>query len=148
MFSRILVPVDGSAASEQAVLAAVALAAAFKASITIVSVIDPYAFTGVGSDMADGQNEYLAAAHAQADGAILSAMQLCAAKAVMATSSIVEGQAVHTSIIEAEKAAGADVIVIGSHGRKGLEKLILGSVTAQVLAHSRLPVLVVRAAAP
>ena len=44
--------------------------------------------------------------------------------------------------------AQADVIVMGSHGRKGLEKLILGSVTAQVLAHSHLPVMVVRASAP
>ena len=146
MFSHILVPVDGSAASEQAVLAAIALAAAFKASIAIVAVIDPFAFTGVGSDMAYGQNEYLAAAHAQADNAITAATAQCAAKAMMATSSIVEGQAVYTSILEAAQGNGADVIVIGSHGRKGLEKLILGSVTAQVLAHSRLPVLVVRAA--
>ena len=148
MFSRILVPVDGSAASEQAVLTAIALASAFKASIAIVSVIDPFAFTGVGSDMAYGQNEYLAAAHAQADSAVLSAIRQCAAKAVVATSSIVEGQAVYASILEAAQATGADVIVIGSHGRKGLEKLILGSVTAQVLARSRLPVLVVRAAMP
>ena len=146
MFSRILVPVDGSAASEQAVLAAIALAAAFKASIAIVAVIDPFAFTGVGSDMAYGQNEYLAAAHAQADSATKAATAQCASKAMMVTYSIVEGQAVYTSILEAGQAAGADVIVIGSHGRKGLEKLILGSVTAQVLAHSRLPVLVVRAA--
>ena len=148
MFSRILVPVDGSAASEQAVFTAIALASAFKASIAIVSVIDPFAFTGVGSDMAYGQNEYLVAAHAQADGAVLSAIEQCAAKAVVATSSIVEGQVVYASILEAAQAAGADVIVLGSHGRKGLEKLILGSVTAQVLAHSRLPVLVVRAAMP
>ena len=148
MFSRILVPVDGSAASEQAVLAAIALAAAFKASIAIVAVIDPFAFTGVGSDMAYGQNEYLAAAHAQADSAIKAATAQCASKAMMVTSSIVEGQAVYTSILEAAQAVEADVIVIGSHGRTGLEKLILGSVTAQVLAHSRLPVLVVRAAMP
>ena len=148
MFSRILVPVDGSAASEQAVLAAIALAAAFKASIAIVAVIDPFAFTGVGSDMAYGQNEYLAAAHAQAGSAIKAATAQCASKAMMVTSSIVEGQAVYTSILEAAQAVEADVIVIGSHGRKGLEKLILGSVTAQVLAHSRLPVLVVRASMP
>ena len=148
MFSCISVPVDGSAASEQAVHTAIALASAFKASIAVVSVIDPFAFIGVGSDMAYGQGEYLAAVHAQADSAILSAIQQCAAKAVVATSSIVEGQAVYASILEAAQAAGADVIVIGSHGRQGLEKLILGSVTAQVLAHSRLPVLVVRAATP
>lgn len=147
MFSRILVPVDGSAASDEAVKTAVFMAAAFKASVAIVSVIDPFAFTGVGSDMAYGQNEYLEAAQAQADVAIKAARVICADSAVEATSSVMEGNSVYTSIIEAADTLGADVIVIGSHGRRGIEKLILGSVTAQVLEHSHLPVLVVRASA-
>jgi nucleotide-binding universal stress UspA family protein len=147
MFSRILVPVDGSAASDEAVTTAVAMATVFKASVAIVSVIDPFAFTGVGSDMAYGQNEYLEAAQTQADAAIKAARTLCAGSAIGVTSSVLEGHSVHTSIIEAADALGADVIVIGSHGRRGIEKLILGSVTAQVLAHSHLPVLVVRAQA-
>ena len=148
MFSRILVPVDGSAASDQAVRTAVSMASAFRASVAIVSVIDPFAFTGVGSDMAYGQNEYLEAARAQADRANIAARNACADGSVQATASVMEGQAVYSSIIEAAEVAQADVIVMGSHGRKGLEKLILGSVTAQVLAHSHLPVMVVRASAP
>lgn len=145
MFSRILVPVDGSATSDQAVRTAVAMASAFKASVAIVSVIDPFAFTGVGSDMAYGQNEYLEAARAQADTANTAARNTCTDSGIDATVSVVEGSAIYTSIIEAASAASADVIVMGSHGRKGLEKLILGSVTSQVLAHSHLPVMVVRA---
>ena len=148
MFSRILVPVDGSAASDQAVRTAVSMASAFGASVAIVSVIDPFAFTGVGSDMAYGQNEYLEAARAQADRANIAARNACADGSVQATASVMEGTAVYSSIIEAAEVAQADVIVMGSHGRKGLEKLILGSVTAQVLAHSHLPVMVVRASAP
>lgn len=148
MFSRILVPVDGSAASDQAVRTAVSMASAFRASVAIVSVIDPFAFTGVGSDMAYGQNEYLEAARAQADRANIAARNACADGSVQATASVMEGTAVYSSIIEAAEVAQADVIVMGSHGRKGLEKLILGSVTAQVLAHSHLPVMVVRASAP
>ena len=54
------------------------------------------------------------------------------------------GQAVYKSILEAAKTAGADLIVMGSHGRKGLEKLVLGSVAAQVLSHTHLPVMIVR----
>ena len=145
MFSRILVPVDGSAASEHAVETAIAMALPLHASVAIVSVIDPFAFTGVGSDMAYGQNEYLEAAHAQANMAIQAGRRHCADSGIEITSSVVEGQAVYSSIIEAAEAAGADMIIMGSHGRKGLEKLILGSVTAQVLSHSHLPVMVVRA---
>lgn len=145
MFSRILVPVDGSAASDHAVTTAIAMALPLHASVAIVSVIDPFAFTGVGSDMAYGQNEYLEAAHAQANVAIQAGRRHCADSGVEVTSSVVEGQAVYSSIIEAAEAAGADMIIMGSHGRKGLEKLILGSVTAQVLSHSHLPVMVVRA---
>ena len=55
-----------------------------------------------------------------------------------------EGHSVHNGIMEAAKATGADLIVMGSHGRKGLEKLVLGSVTQRVLADSMIPVLVVR----
>lgn len=146
MLSRILVPVDGLAASEQAVLTAIALAVAFNASVATASVIVSCAPTGVASNMAYGQDEYLVAAHAQADSAIQAAAQPCAAKAVTAVPSMVEAQAVYTSIVEAAGVTSADVVVIGSDGRKSFEKRILGSVAAQVLSHSHLPVLVVRPA--
>jgi len=55
-----------------------------------------------------------------------------------------EGHAVHDGIQRAVESTGADLIVIGSHGRRGLEKLVLGSVTQKVLGVSRVPVLVVR----
>ena len=150
MLSRILVPVDGLAASEQAVLTAIALAVASNASVATASVIDSCASTGVASNMAYGQDECLAAVPAQADSAIQAAAQPCAAKAVTAVtavSSMVEDQAVYTSIVEAAGVAGADVVVTGCDGCKSLEKRILGSVAAQVLSPSHLPVLVVRPAA-
>ncbi len=104
MFSCILVPVDGSAASARAVETAIAMAVPLHASVAIVSVIDPFAFTGVGSDMAYGQNEYLEAAHAQANVAIQAGRRHCADSGVEVTSSVVEGQAVYSSIIEAAEA--------------------------------------------
>ena len=60
------------------------------------------------------------------------------------TTTLVEGHAIYKGILETATQIGADLIVMGSHGRKGLEKLILGSVTSQVLSHAHLPVLVVR----
>ena len=141
MLSRILVPVDGLAASEQAVLTAIALAVASNASVATASVIDSCASTGVASNMAYGQDECLAAVHAQADSAIQAAAQPCAAKTVTAVSFMAKDQAVYTSIVEAAGVAGANVVVTGCNGCKSLAKRILGSVAAQVLSPSHLPVL-------
>ncbi len=63
---------------------------------------------------------------------------------ITATGSVVEGHAIYRGILDTAEAINADLIVMGSHGRRGLEKLVLGSVTAQVLSHAHLPVLVVR----
>ena len=148
MFSSILVPVDGSAASDRAVHTAAATAKAFGAHVSVLCVVDPYPFSGVGADMAFAQVDYLDAATAEAKRVVNRACQHCEASGVMVSSSVVEGPSVYAAIIEAADAAspsGADLIVMGSHGRHGLEKLILGSVTAQVLSHSRVPVMVVRA---
>ena len=57
---------------------------------------------------------------------------------------MVEGHAVYRAILDAAQAASADLLVMGSHARHGLERLVLGSVTAQVLSHAYLSVLVVR----
>ena len=148
MFSSILVPVDGSAASDRAVHTAAATAKAFGAHVSVLCVVDPYSFSGVGADMAFAQGDYLEAATAEAKRVVNLACQHCEASGVRVSSSVVESPSVYASIIEAANAvspSGADLIVMGSHGRQGLEKLILGSVTAQVLSHSRVPVMVVRA---
>lgn len=144
MFKHLLVPVDGSSTSRQAVEKAIAIAKAFKSAVTAIYVIDPYAFTGVGTDFSYGQAEYLSAATAEANQALQAARQACEDQGIAVTSSVVEGHAVYRGILETAESVHADLIVMGSHGRHGLEKLVLGSVTAQVLSHTQLPVLVVR----
>lgn len=144
MFKHILVPVDGSSTAQQAVDKAVTLAKTFGSAITIVYVIDPYPFTGLGSDFAYGQAEYLGAASAEAKQATEAAREVCAQAGVAVTARVVEAHGAWRGILDAANVAGADLIVIGSHGRHGLEKLVLGSETQRVLSHTRLPVLVVR----
>lgn len=144
MFKHVLVPVDGSTAARQAIGKAVSIAAAFKSAVTIIYVIDPYAFTGVGTDFAYGQAEYLSAATAEADTAITAAKAAFEAAGIAAEGKVVEGHAVYRGIIDTAQSLGADLIVMGSHGRRGLQKLVLGSVTSQVLSHAHLAVLVVR----
>lgn len=144
MFKHILVPVDGSNTSSKALEKAAAVAKAFSSDVTVVCVIDPYAFTGVGSEFAYGQAEYLSAATAEATLALTAAKQFLETGGTVVSASVLEGQAVYKSILEAAESADADLIVMGSHGRKGLEKLVLGSVAAQVLSHTHLPVMIVR----
>ena len=144
MFNHILVPVDGSSASNQAMAKAIVLAQAFKSTVTVVSVIDNYAFTGVGVDFAYGQAEYLEAATAESNHALDAARQEFEALGIQVTSALVEGHAVYKGILDTAASTHADLIVMGSHGRKGFERLILGSVASQVLSHAHLPVLIVR----
>ncbi|QJC56962.1 Putative universal stress protein [Polaromonas vacuolata] len=146
MFSHILLPVDGSSASNKSISKALAMAQAFKSEVTLVSVIDAFAFTGMGTEFAYGQAEYLGAATAQAKQDIQAAKKILTDGGVaVVNTKVIEGSAAYDSILETAESCGADLIVMGSHGRKGLEKLVLGSVASQVLSHTHLPVLIVRA---
>ncbi|WP_332778523.1 universal stress protein [Polaromonas sp.] len=144
MFKHILVPVDGSSTAYKAIETAIAIAQAFKSAVSVIYVIDPYAFTGVGTDFSYGQAEYLSAATSEANQAIKTAKESFEAQGIAVTATVVEGHAIYRGILETAQSIPADLIVMGSHGRRGLEKLVLGSVAAQVLSHAHLPVLVVR----
>jgi nucleotide-binding universal stress UspA family protein len=144
MFKHILVPVDGSPVARHAVNKARAIACAFRSSVTLIHVIDPYALTGMGADFSSDPSENLRAATVQANEAIGAARQVFEAQGMLVNGSVVEGHSVYQAILQAAEALEADLVVMGSHGHRSMEKLVLGSVTAQVLSHSHLPVLVVR----
>ena len=144
MFKHILVPVDGSKTSMLAVSKAAGLAKTFGSAVTAVYVVDPYPFTGVGADFAYGQAQYISAATAEANAALDATKKAMADAGVQVTTVVGEGHAVHDGILRALESTGADLIVMGSHGRRGLEKLVLGSVTQRVLGVVHIPVLVVR----
>lgn len=144
MFKHILIPVDGSPTAMAAVDKAAGLAKVFGSAVTAVYVIDPYPFTGVGADFAYGQDQYLSAATAEANSAIDAARERLAGAGIQAEVRVVESHAVWRGILEAAENAGADLVVMGSHGRRGLEKLVLGSVTQSVLSHAKVNTLVVR----
>lgn len=145
MFKHILIPVDGSETSMKAVAKAAELAKVFGSAVTAMYVIDPYPFTGVGADFAYGQAQYLSAATAEANTALDMAKAAISQAGVANVNVLVgEGHAIHDGIVRAVETTGADLIVMGSHGRRGLEKLVLGSVTQRVLGAARIPVLVVR----
>jgi nucleotide-binding universal stress UspA family protein len=144
MFKHILIPVDGSPTAQKAVETAAGLAKAFGSSVTAIYVIDPYPFTGLGSDFAYGQAEYLSAAAIEAKEATQAAQKALEQVGVNVKTQVVEAHAAWRGILETAASVGADLIVMGSHGRHGLEKMVLGSVAQRVLSHSTLPVFVVR----
>lgn len=144
MYSQILVPVDGSQTALQALRQAAGLAKAFGARIFLVHVIDPYPFLGAGADFALGQADYLSAATSNANQALTAAAEIVNAQGIVSESAIVDDHSADDGILSTAKTCGADLIVMGSHGRRGLEKLLLGSVTQRVLQEARVPVLVVR----
>ncbi|TAM42013.1 MAG: universal stress protein [Burkholderiaceae bacterium] len=144
MFKQILVPVDGSPTAALAIDKAIGLAKAFGSTVTAIYVIDPYPFTGVGTDYAYGQAQYLTAATAEANEAIKGAKEAFEAAGVPVKTTLIEGHAVYKGILETAESCGADLIVMGSHGRRGIEKWMLGSVAQRVLSHAHVPVLVVR----
>lgn len=144
MFKHILVPVDGSPTAQLAVAKAIGLARAFGSRITAIYVIDPYPFTGVGTDFAYGQAEYLSAAQAEAKAALKQTSDALKEAGLPFDTSVVENHAPWRGVVQTADALSADLIVMGSHGRSGLEKLVLGSVTQAVLAHTKRSVLVVR----
>jgi len=144
MFKHILVPVDGSPIACHVVHKARAIACAFRSSVTLIYVIDPYAFNGTGAGPSGGQFDGLRNATLEANEAISAARQVFEAQGMFVNGSVVEGHSVYQTILDAAETLDADLVVMGSHGRRDLEKLMIGSVTAQVLAHAHLPVLVVR----
>ena len=144
MFKHILVPIDGSPTSQLAVDKAIGLARAFDSRVTAIFVVDPYPFTGIGTDFAYGQAEYLSAANAEANAAIKATRTLFEQAGVEVDASVIEAHATWRGVVEAAQSLEADLIVMGSHGRSKLASMVMGSVANQVLAHTQIPVLLVR----
>jgi nucleotide-binding universal stress UspA family protein len=128
MFDKILLPTDGSDVAFAATERAVALARLAGAALHVVFVMEPYPYTGIGATNSAGVQEYLAA---QVPGVSLS-------------TEIVEGSSPAERIVETARRCGADLIVMGSHGRTGVARVLLGSVAGKVLMLSPVPVMIVK----
>ncbi|MEW6694666.1 Universal stress protein [Tepidimonas thermarum] len=144
MFQKILVPVDGSQLSHAAGVFAADLAKQHGAQIVGVYVIDPFPYIGIGDASAVGLQAYLAEAQAAAGKALDDLRQVCVERGVPFSGDTIERNVTYEGILETADAEGCDLIVMGSHGRKGVQALILGSVAQKVLTHAKVPVLIVK----
>ncbi len=144
MFKKILVPSDGSEQAHRAAETAASLAKVHGAQVVGVYVIDPFPYIGIGDASAVGLQAYLSEAKAAAGQSLDMLRKACESRGVAFVGDTIERNVVYEGIIETAKAEGCDLIVMGSHGRKGVEALILGSVAQKVLTHASVPVLIIK----
>lgn len=145
MFKSILVPTDGSPLADKAIDAAIEFARANGARIVGLSVAEPYRFAPLAEssmtldpELYEMNMRELAQQHVQR---ILDA----ANKANVQCETVVKQSfSPYEEIIDIAEKYNCDVIFMASHGRKGLNRLFAGSETQRVLAHSTIPVLVLR----
>jgi nucleotide-binding universal stress UspA family protein len=145
MFKHLLLPTDGSAVAEVATRQVIALAKESGAKVTALHVIQPFHVFAFDVEMVEDTNAtYLAQAEARAERYLRPIEAAAKESGVTCETQVVTQEHPYEAIIETAKARGCDLIVMCPHGRSGIRGLLLGSETLKVLAHSTLPVLVLR----
>lgn len=148
MYKNILLPHDGSELSEEAANHAIALARSIGAKLTVLHVVAHRNLVldeGVSSKLVQKlETDYENLAKKNAEGLLAKVVGRAKASGVDCTSLVLVGDSAYREIIGKASELGCDLVVMASHGRRGLEGLLLGSETVKLLTHSRIPVLVVR----
>ena len=145
MFKHFLLPTDGSALSDAAIRKGLQLAKSINAKVTGIYVMPEFHVLAYGPEMlGDTQESYTKDCIAHSDQ--YRAMIVSAAKESGVVCDTVSATSDHPyeAIIKAAEKIGCDLIVMASHGRRGIQGLLLGSETQKVLTHSKIPVLVFR----
>jgi nucleotide-binding universal stress UspA family protein len=144
MYQRILVPTDGSDISSKAIQVAIGLAKLSGGEIFAVGVKEPFPYSAISEMQPVPPQEFYDAQERVAGGHVKVALDAAAAAGVPCKGHTVEALHPWEAIIEHAKNENCDLVVMASHGRRGVAALLLGSETQKVLTHSTLPVLVVR----
>ena len=141
LYDRILVPTDGSTEGELAVCHALDLAAVHGASVRAIYVVDTARYAGMPMETTwEGVGDLL---YDDGEAALETVRELAADRDVDVETAVVEGSPSREIITHAEE-TGCDLVVMGTHGRGGIDRLLLGSVAEKVVRGSSVPVLTVR----
>lgn len=144
MFKKILVPSDGSELSDKAVEGALALAKPLGASLVAITVVEPYSYSNLSEYRPESVDDYDGRMKAVAVERLARVEAAAQAAGVAVETFTVKSFSPFEAIIAAVAEHQCDVIVMASHGRKGLAAVLLGSETQKVLTHSTVPVMVYR----
>ena len=141
MYERILVPTDGSSGTRRAIDHAVDLAAADGATIHALYVVNAASFASLPMETSwEGVAEML---EEEGEEAVSAVERVAAERDVRVTTAVVEGTP-SREIVKYATEEDCDLIVMGTHGRGGLDRLLLGSVAERVVRSSTIPVLTLR----
>ena len=145
MYAHILIATDGSDLAQRAVEQGLALAKALGSAVTAVTVTEPWTAAVSGEwAVAFPVEEYEKASAANAEKVLDGVQQAAVSLGVTCDAVHVKDQYAAEGIVEEAKARNCDLIVMASHGRRGIAKFVLGSQATRVLAHSSVPLLVCR----
>ena len=144
MFKRILFPTDGSDVTPRALQTALQLARLTGASLDALAVKEPFPYSAVSEMQPVPPQDFFDAQQRVAAARVQQVIDTAIAAGVPCKGYTVEALHAWEAILEHAKAQGCDLIVMASHGRRGMSALLLGSETQKVLTHTLLPVLVVR----
>jgi nucleotide-binding universal stress UspA family protein len=149
MYKHILIPTDGSELSRKAIEHGITLARSVNAKVTAVTVTVPFHVFSIEPGMVTNTPEqYEKYATDMAAKDLNVAKDAAKAKGIGCDTIRVEHESPYRAIIDTAAHNGCDLIVMASHGRRGISAIVLGSETVKVLTHSAVPVLVVRAPQP
>jgi len=147
MYKRILVPTDGSKLSNKAIKEAAKLGKLCQAELLLLHVREPYVrpLVSEGSGMLYSSKRSDKEHEAKEEQDLLQAAEKIAdAMGVTTVTTYVSSPSPYEAIIKTAKKSKCDLIVMASHGRKGMVGFLMGSETQKVLTHTTIPVLVVR----
>jgi nucleotide-binding universal stress UspA family protein len=145
MYKHILIPTDGSELSKKAIQHGIALAKAVNAKIMAITVSTPFHTMAVEPGMVSDTSESYAKRIIEITTKYLDVVKSAAAASGVTCDVVhVEHEHPYQAIINTAKNNGCDLVVMASHGRRGVSAIVLGSETVKVLTHSAIPVLVYR----
>ena len=149
MHKHILIPTDGSELSQNAIDYGMALAKSVNAKVTVLTVSTPFHTFAVEPGMiTDTPEQYQKHTAALAAKYLNVAKEAALAAGVSCDTMHVEHDQPYLAIIDTATRKSCDLIVMASHGRRGISAIVLGSEVLKVLTHSTIPVLVFRAPHP
>jgi nucleotide-binding universal stress UspA family protein len=144
MYKRILFPTDGSEISGKALNHALALTRLCNAELFVLSVKEPFPFSAISEMQPAPPQDFYDQQERVAAARVKAAVETAIAAGVKPTGHTLEASHAWEAIVDHAKSQGCDLIVMASHGRRGMSALLLGSETQKVLTHGSVPVLVVR----
>ena len=145
MYKHILVPIDDSPLATAAVEHALDLAQVFKSTVTIMSVVAIDPFVGVDFyKVAPSVTDHLLEAESNAQSHLDRVKFMFEELGIEVNTKILHEEKPAVGILNIADEVNADIIVMGSHGRSGIKKILLGSVAQQVMVNSHIPVMVVK----